>query len=151
MKQLQIVQVAYDHTDLSLLIRQLDEYLLERYPADEVFGIDDPSQEDITFLVAYSGGRPAGCGAIREIDRDSTELKRFFVHQDYRNQGIAEAILLELEFKARNQGYKCIKLEAGEAQPEALNFYRKHGYYPIDRFGKYAECASSVCYEKQLG
>ncbi|OAB36679.1 GCN5 family acetyltransferase [Paenibacillus macquariensis subsp. defensor] len=147
-----IVEVSSSHTDLSILIKKLDEYLLEKYPAEEIFGVDfsEPKVNDIKFIVAYLNEVPVGCGAIREIDKESTELKRFFVEQDCRNRGIAHEILMELEHRAKTLGYTCIKLEVGEPQSEALSFYRKHGYYQIDRFGEYVACESSVCYEKKL-
>ncbi|WP_314002666.1 GNAT family N-acetyltransferase [uncultured Paenibacillus sp.] len=152
MGQIELVQAAADNADLAKLIAKLDAYLLEQYPPDEIFGVDfdDPDVEEITFIVAYLGGVPVGCGATRPLDRDNTELKRFFVDPVYRNKGVAQLILGELEARAKRAGFIFIKLEAGEKQFEALNFYRKHGYYPIDRFGEYVACESSVCYEKRL-
>ncbi|OAB45569.1 GNAT family N-acetyltransferase [Paenibacillus antarcticus] len=149
---IKIVEVSSNHADLAIIIKKLDEYLLQKYPAEEIFGVDfsEPKVNDITFIVAYLNEVPVGCGAIREIDKESTELKRFFVEQDFRNRGIAYEILMELELRAKTLGYTCIKLEAGEPQTEALSFYRKNGYYQIDRFGEYVACESSICYEKKL-
>ncbi|HUC92168.1 MAG TPA: GNAT family N-acetyltransferase [Paenibacillus sp.] len=152
MGNIELAQVAPDNEELAGLIAKLDAYLLEQYPPDEIFGVDfaDPSVNEITFIVAYLDGVPVGCGAIRPLDRDNTELKRFFVDPACRNRGIAKLILDELEARARRSGFRFIKLEAGEKQFEALSFYRKHGYYPIDRFGVYVACETSVCYEKRL-
>jgi len=149
---LKIVEVSSNHADLAILIKKLDEYLLQKYPTEEIFGVgfSEPKVNDITFIVAYLNEVPVGCGAIREIDKESTELKRFFVEQDFRNRGIAHEILMELENRAKTLGYRFIKLEAGEPQAEALSFYRKNGYYQIDRFGEYVACESSICYEKKL-
>lgn len=112
--------------------------------------LDDMDGVIVIGNMAYLGGVPVGCGATRPLDRDNTELKRFFVDPVYRNKGVAQLILGELEARAKRAGFIFIKLEAGEKQFEALNFYRKHGYYPIDRFGEYVACESSVCYEKRL-
>ncbi|WP_159881753.1 GNAT family N-acetyltransferase [Paenibacillus puerhi] len=153
MGTIEIRSVPPETPELRLLIGELDEYLLELYPAEEVFGVDfgDPSLSEVRFSVAYADGQAVGCGAFRPLDGESAELKRFYVHPDYRRQGIAEAILLRLEQQAREQGHSCMRLEAGEPQQAAIRFYIKQGYYPIPSFGEYAECPSSVCYEKRLG
>ncbi|MFX3632394.1 MAG: GNAT family N-acetyltransferase [Candidatus Pristimantibacillus sp.] len=148
----EIVQVTHNDTDLHALINKLDEDLFQRYPEDEVFALDfnDPDIKDIVFLVAYFAGVPVGCGAIRPLDDTYVELKRFYVDPTFRRQGIAAAILTNLETTANDRKFKYIRLEAGAPQPEALRFYMKHGYYAIDRYGEYVNCESSLCYEKKL-
>ncbi|CAM3926466.1 GNAT family N-acetyltransferase [Paenibacillus alkaliterrae] len=122
------------------------------YPADEIFGVDfeDLKINEIVFIVAYLNDTPVGCGAIRPIDQESTELKRFFVEEAYRNKGIAKMILIELEARAREAKYKSIKLETGEEQVEAVSFYKKNGYYPTEKFGEYVDSETSRCYEKRF-
>ncbi|MNW57160.1 putative N-acetyltransferase YsnE [compost metagenome] len=146
------VQVLPDDPDLISLISKLDQYLYELYPADEVFGVDlnDPYAYDIHFVIAYLDETPVGCGAVRELDEQSAELKRFFVEPEYRNRGIAGLILNQLENEARHRQYKFIKLETGDPQNEAIRFYKKNGYYHIASFGEYTSCPSSVCFEKKL-
>lgn len=144
--------VHHTSSDLSGLIAKLDEDLYQRYPADEVHLVDftDPSINEIVFIVAYLNEVPVGCGAIRPIDAESTELKRFFVELSLRKQGIAKRMLDFLENQAKELGFNNIKLETGAAQPEAVNFYEKYGYLAIAKFGEYVDCESSLCYEKVL-
>lgn len=149
MVDLQIRQVPSTHNDLVHLIGELDEYLLQRYPSEEVFGVDF-SDPELVFVIAYKDELAIGCGAIRPLDEQNTELKRFFVAEEFRKLGVAKSILEVLENKARDLSYTHIKLEAGEAQPEALRFYEKHGYNRIDRYGEYVNSESSVCYGKRL-
>lgn len=59
-------------------------------------------------------------------------------------------ILTKLESIAREMAYVAIKLETGDQQPEAISFYKKHGFIEIDRYGEYVDCESSLCYEKVL-
>jgi GNAT superfamily N-acetyltransferase len=101
-------------------------------------------------MVAYWDGLPVGCGAIRPLDRDSVELKRFFVDEPYRNKGIAGALLAALEGRAEALQYRNVKLETGEAQREAVSFYKKNGYRVIERFGEYADSEISLCLGKDL-
>ncbi|QHW33429.1 GNAT family N-acetyltransferase [Paenibacillus rhizovicinus] len=144
--------VEINNPDLLQLIARLDAYLYEIYPPEEVFvvDLDDPHLSDIHFVVAYVDGNPVGCGAIKEIDEASTELKRFYVEPAYRNQGIAGRLLRYLEEKARGLRYAEIRLETGIPQVEAVAFYKKNGYSSIEPYGEYIGCPSSLCFEKQL-
>jgi putative acetyltransferase len=45
----------------------------------------------------YQDDAAIGCGALKEFDSDTAEIKRMFVHPDYRGIGIASNILKELE------------------------------------------------------
>lgn len=150
MEQIQLVEVTPEHSDLLSLISKLDAYLYERYPADEVHVIDfeNPNVHDISFVVAYYAGIPVGCGAIRPLDSEYTELKRFYVEPEYRQNGVAGAILTILENKAKALNFRALRLETGEQQPEAIRFYQKHGFYQIAKFGEYEDCGTSVCFEK---
>jgi putative acetyltransferase len=150
MEAVQLKVVHYTSEDLKGLIAKLDEELYLRYPPEEVHVVDftDPQIAEIVFVVAYVNEMPVGCGAIRPIDEEATELKRFYVEVSYRQQGIAKRMLDFLEGQAKALGYKVVKLETGVEQPEAVNFYEKHGFYAIDKFGEYVDCASSLCYEK---
>lgn len=152
MNDLQLVQVTPENEDLAGLINKLDQYLFERYPVEEVHVIDfeDPLVNDISFVVAYYAGQAVGCGAIRPLDKEYTEVKRFYVDPQYRQKGVAAAILAYLEDKAKQLDYRALRLETGEEQPEAIRFYRKHGFYEIPKFGEYVDCKLSICFEKQI-
>jgi putative acetyltransferase len=147
-----IKNVTSDNPHLHRLIAALDRDLLERYPPEEIFGLDfnDPEVQQVLFVVAYVDDEPVGCGAIRPMDSEETELKRFYVDPGYRNRGIAGLILADLERRASVLGFSTMKLEAGTEQPEALHFYQKHGYKQIPCYGEYIHCHSSICMEKGL-
>ena len=48
-------------------------------------------------VMAYRGDEPVGCGAFKEFTGELVEIKRMFVQPAHREQGIAHAILAELE------------------------------------------------------
>lgn len=101
-------------------------------------------------IVAYNGDTAAGCGAIKEYERGVAEVKRMYVPEGHRGNGIASLILTELEKWAAELGYtKCI-LETGIRQPEAIGLYKKNKYIIIPNYGQYADVESSVCFEKGL-
>jgi GNAT superfamily N-acetyltransferase len=130
----------------------------QRAELDERYGCDDhepgplPSAEDVAvFLMAFGPDAAAiGCGALRELDAESAEIKRMYVVPGSRGSGVAAALLAALEDAARDRGWTTVKLETGDEQPEAIRFYEREGYHRIPRFGHYADWAISVCYAKSL-
>lgn len=101
-------------------------------------------------VVAFSNNIAIGCGAIKEYDKNTMEVKRMFVKDEYRSKGIATQILIELESWTKELGYsKCI-LETGLKQPEAIHLYKKNNYKVIPNYGQYAGVVNSVCMEKVL-
>ncbi|MBB6672081.1 GNAT family N-acetyltransferase [Cohnella nanjingensis] len=148
----QVIEVQSDSADLRRMIAKLDEDLLTRYRPEDIHGLDfdDPNVHRITLMVAYADDEPVGCGAIRPLGGETTELKRFFVEASVRRQGIAGRMLEALERKARETGFAVIRLETGTEQPEAIRFYEKNGYAAIAKYGEYADSEHSLCYEKSL-
>jgi GNAT superfamily N-acetyltransferase len=142
-----------DSAEAQYLIRQLDEELLRRYPSLEAtHGLhpQDLTDPDFTFLIARVEGRAVGCGAIRVLESGAGEVKRMFVLPEFRGRGIARQILQALESRARELGYKFVRLETGDGQPEAIGLYKSTGYRQIEPFGEYAGNPFSLCFEKRL-
>ena len=152
MESLLLQEVKPDNSDLARLIVKLDDYLSTLYPQDEIFGVDlkDSKTEEMTFVLAYWDGAPVGCGGIRRLDERTVELKRFFVEPTMRRQGIARQVFGYLEQVAERLGCSVMRLETGAPQFESVNFYKKQGFYEIERFGEYVDCESSLCMEKVL-
>lgn len=101
-------------------------------------------------VVAYLNNLPVGCGAIKEYESGTIEVKRMFTVKNQRGKGIAGSVLQELENWALELGYqKCI-LETGKKQPEAIALYEKRGYSLIPNYGQYAGIDNSMCFEKHL-
>jgi putative acetyltransferase len=133
------------------LIHELCEELSGRYGAPpSPFSPSEAGVARTTFLVARLGGQPIGCAALRRIDDDMAELKRMYVAPGGRRKGIARRILEQLEQKAREFGYRAIRLETGVLQPEAQRLYESCGYRRIPAFGQYIGNPISICYEKIL-
>ncbi|MFD1991366.1 GNAT family N-acetyltransferase [Paenibacillus nicotianae] len=149
---IRIEQVPPTDLHLRALIQALDKDLQQRYDEENIYTVDldHPDAFQTTFIVAYVDETPAGCGAIRPLDTESVELKRFFVDSAYRRQGIAGNMLQALEHKALEQGCHFVRLETGAEQFEATAFYERNGYYRIPVFGDYEDDGISLCYEKKL-
>ncbi len=101
-------------------------------------------------IVVYKNSIPISCGAIKQYDPKTMEIKRMFTSPENRGKGFAGLILLELENWAKEMNFeKCI-LETGKRQAEAIGLYKKSGYDIIPNYGQYAGIENSVCFKKDL-
>ncbi|RUS42838.1 GNAT family N-acetyltransferase [Cohnella sp. AR92] len=134
-----IVAAAEDvrYADSVELIKELSAELAALYQVEDGgagFHPEDVEQPRAAFVVARLNGYPVGCGALRPLDVSTAEVKRMYTRSDYRRQGVAQAILAEIERLALEFGYASLKLQTGPLQPEAVKLYERVGYYPIARF-----------------
>lgn len=148
---IRLLRTDSHHVDFIRLVENLDAYLAEKDGMDHAFYHQFNQIADIKYVViAYEGQVPVGCGAIKEFDNHSMEVKRMYVSPENRGNGIASRILEDLEqWTAELGGSTCI-LETGKRQPEAIKLYEKSGYTRIQNYGQYAGMENSVCFEKNL-
>lgn len=127
-----------EHKDFINLVSALDNDLGKRDGEEHEFYHQFNSIVGLRYvLVAYLGAKPLGCGAIKEFDSTSMEVKRMFVLPEARGQGLATLILKELEKWAAALNYSNCVLETGRRQPEAIALYTKNGYDIIPNYGQY--------------
>lgn len=140
-----------DDPDFRPLVALLDQDLRIRDGEDHAFYAQYNKLDKIKHVVvAYREGEPVGCGAIKAYDDTTAEVKRMFVLEQQRGQGIASLVLAELEQWAAALGYTSCILETGTKQPEAIALYRKCGYTVIPNYGQYAGVENSVCMHKKV-
>lgn len=133
------------------LVVLLDKELSQRDGEEHSFYAQFNKIDNIQHaVVAYINNLPVGCGAVKAHATATGEVKRMYVKDDFRGQGIAILILRELEIWAAALGYTNLVLETGKAQPEAIRLYQKSGYKTIANYGQYAGLGNSVCMKKQL-
>jgi len=147
-----ITPTAWDDPDGEALRRAQRTELDARYGNDDHEPGGAPIADEISvFLVARDpDGTACGCGALRQLDATSAEIKRMYVVPTHRGRGVSTAILRALEDHARTSGWPTLRLETGLLQPDAIRFYEREGYRRIPNFGKYVGVSDSVCYEKTL-
>ncbi|MEH6682294.1 MAG: GNAT family N-acetyltransferase [Sediminicola sp.] len=137
--------------EFKALVAQLDADLALRDGPDHLYYDQFNKIVDIPYaLLAFLGNKAVGCGAIKEFDPMSMEVKRMYLLPPYRGRGIASEVLKGLEIWAKELGYERCVLETGKKQPEAIALYRKNGYLPIPNYGQYKGIDNSVCFEKIL-
>ncbi len=110
-------------------------------------GLREPSG---AFVIVYDDDhQPVGCGGLQNIGAGVGEIKRMWVSQTARGQGVASGLVTWLEARALSCEYQTIRLDTNGVLVEAHALYRRKGYVEIDRYNDnpYAE----LFFEKQLG
>ena len=148
---LKTVRTNSDHPQFITLVAALDAYLAITDGNEHAFYSQFNKIDKIKHVViAYENEIPIGCGAIKEFDADSMEIKRMYTSPDGRKKGVATTVLTELEAWANELGYNKCVLETGLRQADAISLYKKCGYQIIPNYGQYIGVENSVCFEKEL-
>jgi len=148
---IEVIRTNSKNTDFIQLVEQLNNYL-KIIDGDEHAFYNQYNNIDVLkhVVLVYLDDKPAGCGAFKEFDKNSVEIKRMYTSAEYRKKGLAAKVLLELENWANEIGYTNSILETGKRQIEAVNFYKKWNYNVIHNYGQYKNMTNSLCFEKKL-
>ncbi len=146
-----MARTSSESVDFQKLVQLLDAELAQRDGELNDFyhqfnGIEALRQ----VLILYSDKEAVACGAFKLRDGHSAEIKRMYVKEDYRKQGLASKLLYELEDWGREMNLKTLVLETGINQPEAMSLYEKSGFKRIPNYPPYVGVESSFCFEKVL-
>jgi ribosomal protein S18 acetylase RimI-like enzyme len=139
------------NTDFIELTQLLDEDLWARY-GDMQANYDKHNTIDYIneAIIIYKNKIPVACGAFKEYNPDSAEIKRIFVKKENRQQGLAKLIISKIEESIKKHGYKYSILETGQKQQEAISLYKNLGYEIIENYAPYVGDSNSVCMKKVL-
>jgi putative acetyltransferase len=133
------------------MVQELDHYLQTLYGEIQTDFNPFNTLKPIPYaLVAYDYHVPVGCGAMKEFDPNTMELKRMYVKESYRGRGIGKALIQELEKWSMELNHTRCILETGPWQKEAIALYQKSGYNEIPKFGPYVNMDFSICFEHVL-
>jgi len=148
---IKIIRTNSTNRDFIELVKSLDADLAIRDGNEHSFYDQFNKIVNIKYVViAYMDSEPVSCGAIKEFDSTTMEVKRMYTLPSARGKGIASQVLSELEkWAAELSFHKCI-LETGRRQPEAIRLYTKNGYKSIPNYGQYIGMENSVCFEKEI-
>jgi len=134
------------------LVTELWTELIERYEDDggQPFRVEDVEGPRSFFVIVYWNAEPVGCGGFRELDAETGEVKRMYIRVSARGLGLGRRLLEVLESRARDLGYRRLKLETGIPQPEAVQLYRSAGYHEVPGYGTYKDDPRTISFEKVL-
>jgi DNA-binding MarR family transcriptional regulator/GNAT superfamily N-acetyltransferase len=86
------------------------------------------------FLVARNDEEVIGCGGVQRVDEATAEIKRMWIHQDWRGDGLGTRLLVALEAMAAKRGHRRVVLDTNRALTEAIRLYGRCGYDAIPRY-----------------
>ncbi len=89
-----------------------------------------------------------GCGGVQRLDPDTAEIKRMWIHPDWRGAGLGSRLLRHLEERAAGLGHRRVRLDTNGTLTEAIGMYGRAGYRPTERYNDnpYAQ----AWFEKEL-
>ena len=90
-----------------------------------------------TYVLATSDGEPVAYGGIRPapaVDERAVEIKRMWVHPDWRGAGLGSRMLRHLEALAVEHDAQRIVLDTNEVLAEAIAMYERSGYRQVERY-----------------
>ena len=135
------------------LVRASDAYAQSLYPTDACtsLALAELVDDGVTVFVARDAEAHAvGMAALVNRGDGTGELKRLFVDETGRGQGVATAVMDALEAAARAASIHTLQLETGPRHLAAIALYEQRGYAHIESFGPYAGNGFSVCMQKLL-
>lgn len=148
---LDVVKTDNKNNDFIKLIKLLDEDLNQRYgELQKQFDKHNKVDHINDVIIIYKNNVPVSCGAFKEYDTDTVELKRIFVIKENRRQGISKLLISKLEEAAKDKSYKYALLETGTKQYEAISLYKNTGYAITQNYEPYVGNINSVCMKKTL-
>ncbi|WP_414514817.1 GNAT family N-acetyltransferase [Nostoc sp. PCC 9305] len=130
------------------LLREHIENMHEMTPPESVHALDLEAlrSPDITFWTAWERSELLGCGALKELDSRSGEIKSMRTAKAHRRRGVASKILEHIIKEAERRAYDRLYLETG-AMPEfapARALYTGYGFEYRGPFADYIDDPNSV-------
>lgn len=148
---LTLIRTNSENKNFQNLVLELDKDLAKKNgDTNDFFAQYNKTDLIKNVVVALNDYLPVGCGALKEFDNSTMEIKRMYVTIEMRGKGVAVAVLNDLESWAKELGYKKCVLETGDKMLEAIGLYKKSGYKIIKNYGQYENIESSICFEKEL-
>ncbi len=102
------------------------------------------------FWTARVDGRLAGCIALRRLQLSGplnnqvvacAEIKRMYLREKFRGQGIAQRLLETAEQFARSAGYSWIYLDTTNEMRAAAKLYERSGFVNCERYNQNPQAA----------
>lgn len=82
-------------------------------------------------ILAFIDKNACGIGCLKSINKEIGEIKRMYVDPSFRQFGAGRAILESLLSKAKETGYKKVRLDSLKFMEAAHSLYRSFGFKDI--------------------
>jgi len=86
-------------------------------------------------LLVRVDDEPAGCVALRKLDKSTCEMKRLYLRPSFRGKGLGEPIVAKIIHEAKTIGYLKMRLDTMPGRmDQAINLYRSLGFKEIPAY-----------------
>jgi ribosomal protein S18 acetylase RimI-like enzyme len=85
-------------------------------------------------ILSCENEKPFGCVAVRKFEDSVCEMKRLYIPESYRGKGIGRELTARIISKAKELGYKKMRLDTLETMKEAISLYNTLGFTEIPKY-----------------
>lgn len=140
--------------DIRALLAEHVEEMRSISPPESVHALDLAGlrKPGITFWSVRDTDGLVGCGALKELDPVTAELKSMRTARTATRRGVASTLLTHIIEEARRRRYDRLYLETGAEDffAPARTLYAKFGFEPCEPFADYTHDPNSVYLTKAL-
>ena len=138
-----IVDDGLDGPEIAALLREHVQGMFDTSPPDSIhtLSIDALRSPDMAVWSAWEGSELLGCGALKELDNNTGEIKSMRTADAHLGKGVAMQILQHIVKVSRQRGYRRLYLETGSAPAfqAAHSLYLKAGFSYCGPFADYSD------------
>ena len=145
------ISIENPRTPDEALLRESHTLMQALFSPEEnnFLSIDELCADNVLLFIGRLEGVAVGSGALT-VYSGYGEVKSMFTNREFRNQGIAEAILLKIISEAQQRSLPFLRLETGDLLHEAQRLYSRHSFQERGPYGDYEDNGSSIFLEKEL-
>jgi putative acetyltransferase len=130
------IQLAQFPQDLEAVIAIFREYIasasvslaFQEYEAEFATLPGKYDMPNGRLLLAWQDGQVVGCAALRQVDRQTCEMKRVYVRPAARGQELGRALVVRILEEARAAGYSRLCLDVLPEFTVAQRIYETLGF-----------------------
>ena len=82
------------------------------------------------YVLEEKHGSIVGSYGLYPMEAGTCELRKMYLHRDYRGKGHGRHMLEDALAKAKQLGFRRITLETASVLKEAIRLYESHGFQP---------------------
>jgi putative acetyltransferase len=152
--ELRVIEDTLSGEDVQALVAFHLADMARHSPACKVHALPVAAlrRPDVTFWSAWQDTVLCGCGALKELDAESGEVKSMRTRPAFLRQGVGQELLDEIVRTARGRNYARLFLETGtgDAFAAAHALYLRNGFSWCGPFGEYEATEFNVFMVKRL-
>jgi putative acetyltransferase len=120
----------------NLVFTVLVEYGLKPDPGCTDADLDDIGRSylargGVFYVLQEQDGSIVGSYGLYPTEPGVCELRKMYLHRDYRDRGLGRRFLEEALAHARQSGFRRITLETASVLKEAIRLYESYGFKPV--------------------